>query len=182
MSRIKVLRANPRRTLAALATLLIAVGITAASGATFSAQSVNPSNTFSSGTMTLLNDKEGLAVLTASNLKPAGPAQTGDVRIENTGSLPGAISLSKDNLVDSTPAMAGLLNLSIVDCGTDLNCSTGPSTSVYSGTVAAMPSQALGTWATNEAHMYRFSVGLAGSADNSYQGKTTSVRFVWDAA
>ena len=52
MSRIKVLRANPRRTLAALATLLIAVGITAASGATFSAQSANPGNTFSSGTMT----------------------------------------------------------------------------------------------------------------------------------
>ena len=49
MSRFKVLRANPRRTLAALATLLIAVGVTAASGANFTAQSANPSNTFSVG-------------------------------------------------------------------------------------------------------------------------------------
>ena len=51
MSRFKVLRANPRRTLAALATLLIAVGVTAASGANFNATSANPSNTFSAGTM-----------------------------------------------------------------------------------------------------------------------------------
>ena len=53
MSRFKVLRANPRRTLAAMATLLIAVGVTAASGANFNAQSANPGNTFTAGTMTM---------------------------------------------------------------------------------------------------------------------------------
>ena len=42
MSRFKVLRANPRRTLAALATLLIAVGVTAASGASFTAHVGEP--------------------------------------------------------------------------------------------------------------------------------------------
>ena len=36
MSRFKILKANPRRTLAALATVLVAVGVTAASGANFS--------------------------------------------------------------------------------------------------------------------------------------------------
>ena len=55
MSRFKVLRANPRRTLAALATLLVAVGVTAASGANFSATSANTSNTFSAGTMSMNN-------------------------------------------------------------------------------------------------------------------------------
>ena len=65
MSRFKVLRANPRRTLAALATLLIAVGVTAASGANFTATSANPSNTFTAGTL----DDEQLA-RTASRSSP----------------------------------------------------------------------------------------------------------------
>ena len=185
MSRFKVLRANPRRALAAMATLLIAVGVTAASGATFSAQSVNPSNTFSSGTMSLLNNKEGAAVLTASNLKPGGPTQSGEVLLENTGSLAGTITLTKDTLVDSTPTMAALLDLTIVDCGADQDCSTGTgpnaSTNVYTGTVAGMPAQNLGSWAAGAKHRYQFTVGLNSSATNAVQGKTVSVRYVWDA-
>jgi hypothetical protein len=182
MSRFKVLRANPRRALAAMATLLIAVGVTAASGATFSATSANPGNSFASGTMTLLNNKEAAAILNATNLKPGGPAQSGEVQLENTGSLPGAITLSKSSLVDSTPAMAALLDLTIVDCGTDLNCSTGTSTTVYTGTVSAMPSQSLGTWAAAEKHRYQFSVSLNSSATNAVQGKTVSVQYDWAAA
>ena len=42
MSRIKVLRANPRRALAALATVLVAVGVTVASGASFTASRRTP--------------------------------------------------------------------------------------------------------------------------------------------
>ena len=42
MSRRKALRANPRRLLAALATILVAVGVTVASGASFTATSANP--------------------------------------------------------------------------------------------------------------------------------------------
>jgi spore coat-associated protein N len=182
MSRIKVLRANPRRSLAAMATLLIAVGVTAASGADFSARTVNPNNTFAAGTLSMTNSQDNAAILTASNMKPDGATATGEVQIENTGSLAGAISLSKDNLVDGTPAMSSKLNLTIVDCGTDLDCAAGTSSPVYGGTVAAMPAQALGTWATNEAHRYKFSVQLDGSAGDSYQGADSSVRFVWDAA
>ena len=51
MSRFKILAANPRRSLAALATVLIAVGITGASGANFNAQSANAGNTFASGAL-----------------------------------------------------------------------------------------------------------------------------------
>ena len=65
MSRFKVLRANPRRSLAALATLLIAVGVTAASGANFTASRRTPSNTFTAGSMKILNTKEGAAILVA---------------------------------------------------------------------------------------------------------------------
>ena len=85
MSRFKVLKANPRRSLAALATVLVAVGVTGASGASFTATSANPANTFTAGTMTMGNSKLGTAILTASNMKPGDPASKGTVDIKNTG-------------------------------------------------------------------------------------------------
>jgi hypothetical protein len=181
MSRRKALRANPRRLLAALATILVAVGVTVASGASFTATAANPSNSFSSGTLTLGDSVSG-AILTASNLKPAGPTQSGEVLMSNTGSLAGAITLKTVNLVDSTPAMAANLDLTIEDCGTDLDCAVGTSTTTYSGKLSAMPTQALGTWAAAAQHRYKFTVGLDGAAGNTLQGKTTSVGFQWDAA
>ena len=186
MSRRKALRANPRRLLAALATILVAVGVTVASGASFTATAANTANTFSSGTMTLGDNVSG-AVLNASGLKPAGPTQSGEVEITNTGSLDGAITLKTSNLVDSTPAMAGNLDLTVEDCGTDFNCTacTGPaaSTTVYTGKLNAFPaSKSLGTWIGGEKHHYKFTVGLDSAADNTLQGKTTKVDFNWAAA
>ncbi len=181
MSRRKALRANPRRLLAALATILVAVGVTVASGASFTATAANTGNTFTSGTMTLGDSVSG-AILTASNLKPAGPTQSGEVQISNTGSLAGAITLKTINLVDSSPSMAGNLDLTIQDCGTDLDCSIGTSTTQYTGKLNAMPTQSLGTWAGAEQHRYKFTVGLDTNAGNTLQGKTVSVGFQWDAA
>src|SRR3954469_25223947 len=84
MSRTKALRANPRRLLAALATILVAVGVTVASGATFTAQTAHATNTFTAGTLSMTNSA-GAAILTASNMKPADPATKGTVVIKNTG-------------------------------------------------------------------------------------------------
>ena len=63
MSRLSVLVSRPRRTLAALATVLVAVGITAASGADFTATSANADNTFATGTLTITNSRGGQAVM-----------------------------------------------------------------------------------------------------------------------
>jgi spore coat-associated protein N len=188
MSRFKVLRANPRRTLAAMATLLVAVGVTAASGANFTAQKVNAANTFTSGSLSMTDSVAG-AILTASNMKP-GDSATGQVRIKSTGTLGGTFSLSKDTLTDSgsTLPLSSQLTLNIVDCGVDFTCGNGDdvATPVYNGNLAAMPSTSLGTWGANaqpnSEHQYKFTVTLAGTADNNYQGGTTSVRFLWDAA
>src|SRR3954464_2598993 len=90
MSRLRVLAANPRLALGALLTLLLAAGAVVGSGADFTASSANPANTFASGTLSIVNSKEGAAVLTASNLKPGGTAATGTVDIQNSGSLAGA--------------------------------------------------------------------------------------------
>jgi hypothetical protein len=185
MSRFKILAANPRRSLAALATVLVAVGITGASGASFTAQTANPSNVFSAGTMSMSNSALNAAILTASNMRPADPATLGTVDIKNTGTLTAAFTLSKGTMTDtdSTNPLSGKLNLIVTDCGTDMNCSAGLNPVLYTGTVAGMGANlALGNFAVNEQHKYQFSVALDTSAGNVYQGGSSTTQFLWNAS
>lgn len=179
-----------RRTLAALATALLAVSVTLASGANFTAQSANPANTFATGTLSISNSRENAAILTAAGLRPGDPASAGTVDIANTGSLSGAFTLSRRTPVDSDTAnpLSSKLNLVVVDCGAFAGasapaCGDGDDVGRYTGTVASFTSPvALGTFAAAEKHRYAFSVGLDASAGNAYQGDSSSVEFVWDAA
>jgi hypothetical protein len=194
MSRLRFLAANPRLALGALLTLLLAAAAVVGSGADFTASSANPANTFAAGTLSILNSKEGTAVLSASNLRP-GNSQSGTVDIKNTGALSGAFTLARTAPVDSDGAnpLSGKLNLTIVDCGTFVGatpptCGDGDDVSKYSaGTIAQMGTTghlvtALGTYAANEQHRYQFTVQLDSTAGNAYQGDTSSVEFDWNAA
>jgi spore coat-associated protein N len=188
MPRIAVLLRHPRRTLAALATVLAAVGVTVASGADFTAQSANPSNVFSTGTLTMSNSRSDAAVLTASGLRP-GDTKEGTVDIANTGSLSGAFSIGRGTLNDSDSQnpLSGKLNVVIDDCGafsgsTEPGCGDGNDVNRYTGTISAMASHQLGTFAAEEKHRYRFRVTLDASAGNVYQGDSSTVTFVWNAA
>jgi spore coat-associated protein N len=189
MSRFKVLRANPRRTLTALATLLIAVGVTAASGANFNATSANPSNTFSAGTMKILNSNEGVAIFGALDMAP-GDTATGTVDIKNDGTLPGPFTLTRGAITNehATYKLSEKLDLVITDCGPDMNCGTaGDNTTVYSGgTIAEMGTAGhsvapLGSFAAAEEHRYQFVATLDSTVSDNYQGKGTEVQFDWSA-
>lgn len=192
MSRLSVLIQRPKRTLGALATVLVAVGVTAASGADFTATSANPSNTYAAGTLSMVNSKSGSAILSLSNMRPDAPAQNGTVDIQNTGSLSGTFSLARQAPVDSDSSnpMSAKLDLVVTDCGAWGSGGTVPNPcgdageqQVYSGTIAAMSSSLpLGSFAANEKHTYQFAVKLNGSADNAYQGDSSTVRFDWTAA
>lgn len=179
---------QPRRVLGALAVLLAAVGIAVGSGATFTASSANPSNTFASGTLSILNSKEGLAVLTASGLRP-GDSANGTVDVQNTGSLSGAFTLARSNVVDSDGVnpMSAKLNLVVTDCGDFSSgtpvCGDADDVQKYSGTVAAMGGAVvLSTFAAGEQHRYQFAVTFDPSAGNVYQGDSSSVQFDWNAS
>jgi spore coat-associated protein N len=183
MSRLSALAAHPRRTIGALAVVLAAVGITVGSGANFTAHSANPANTFTAGTLAIGNSASS-AILSATNLKP-GDTNTGTVDIQNTGSIPGTFSLSTSNLVD-TSTLLGQLDLKVEDCGlysgsTAPSCATG-TTVVYSGKANAVGTAALGSFAANAKHRYQFSVTMPSTIANTFQGKTASVEFDWDAA
>lgn len=188
MSRLSTLVSRPRRTLAALATVLVAVGITAASGADFTATSANADTTFATGTLSILNTTEGQAVLSSTgNMRPGDAARTGFVDIKNSGTLSGVFKLTRGTVVDNdtTYKLSTQLNLVIKDCGlftgaTPPSC-TGAGTK-YTGTVAGMNSDVdLGTYAGGAQHRYEFSVDVNG-ASNNYQGKTSTVPFTWSAA
>jgi hypothetical protein len=177
-----------------MSVVLAAVGVAAGSGASFSASSSNPSNTFTSGTLSMSNNKSGAAVLTVSNMKP-GDTQSGTVDIENTGSLSGTFSMTASNITNggnaspSTYPMAGKLNLTIADCGTFVgatapSCPSSPPASgnIYQGTLAAFSgNKSLGTFSAGEKHRYIVFANFDASADNNYQSATSSVDFTWNA-
>jgi hypothetical protein len=194
MSRLRALAANPKLTLGALLTLLLAAAAVAGSGADFTASSANPANTFASGTLSILNSKEGTAVLSATGLRPTGSA-VGTVDIQNSGSLSGTFTLARTTPVDSdtTNPLSGKLNVSVVDCGafsgaTPSTCGDGDDVVKFNGgTLAEMstaghPISGLGTYAAGEKHRYQVTVQLDGSAGNAYQGDSSTVEFDFNAA
>ena len=186
MERLGILLEQPTRTLGVLAVVLLAASVAVGSGAAFTAQTANPSNSFASGTLQMVNSKNTAAVLTAANMKP-GDTATGTVDIQNSGSLSGVYTLSRTNLTnsDATNPMSAVLDVVVKDCG---NFSAGTPTCDagdpvrYSGTLTAMNSAiSLGTYAANEQHRYEFRVTFQSSAGNQYEGDNTSARFQWDA-
>jgi spore coat-associated protein N len=177
---------HPMRVLGALTALIAAVAVAVGSSASFTATSANPSNTFAAGTLSILNSKEAAAVLTASNMKP-GDSANGTVDVQNNGTLSGAFTLSRSNIADSDGVnpMSAKLNLVVKDCGDFSSgtptCDLGDPVK-YTGTIAAMTSTALGTFAASEKHRYQFAVTFDSSANNNYQGDSSSVEFDWDAS
>jgi len=162
------------RIIAGLATALAATGVAVGSGATFTSQTANPANTFTSGTLTQTNSKAGASILTGSNMKP-GDVKTGEVTIKNTGSIAGDFKLSEKNAANAFNA--GSLKLKIEDV------STATPTQVYSGDLGGVAGAgiALGSYAAGEQHTYKFTVTLDQNAPNTDQGKSATADYQWDA-
>jgi hypothetical protein len=169
----------------ALLVLGIAAALAVASVSLFTSSSANPNNTFTAGTLSHSNSKEGAAILSAANMVP-GESQSGQVTIKNTGDVSGNFRLSSSNLTDTPGPNGGelsrVLKLKVVD-------TSGTPRTIYHGRFNAMPSIGLGTWDSDEEHTYRFTVtfpngGVPQSAttgDNAYKGSSTKIQFNWDA-
>jgi spore coat-associated protein N len=186
MSRIVTLfKASPRRVLLAFGGLMIATAIAVGSGANFNSTSANPSNVFTAGSITHSNSKTGAAILTATKMIPGGTS-TGSVDIKNTGGNAGTFTLTHSNVVDTptSPSLSQKLTLVIQDLG-DPACVTAcpAATTVYSGTISAMPSESLGSFAVGATHRYQLTVtfpdGGTSGADNAYQSASTSIEYDW---
>lgn len=168
--------ANPKKTIAGLTTALLAAGVAVGSGASFSSQTVNPENTFTSGTLLQTNSKNGVAIVTGANLKP-GDVKTGTVTIANTGTLAGDFTLVERDR--SNPFTDGQLELKIDDV-------TNPAApaAVYSGDLGEIATAGitLGRYAAQgDSRTYRFTVTLKQSAPNADQGKTATAAYEFNA-
>jgi hypothetical protein len=177
------------------------VGVAVGSGADYTARTANPSNTFSAGSLSMDNSRDGAAIFSATNMKPGGAAQTGVVDIKNTGSIDGTFTLTRDQLTSSdggTPnpvPFASKVGVWVVDCGkyATVNGAYGPFESpptcgdeddhtLYNGTLANQNAgMELGTYHPGDRHRYWFGGSLDSSAGNEYSGDGSSARYVFDA-
>lgn len=183
MSRLSILAARPRQTLAALAVALAAVGVAVGSGANFTANVATANNTFSSGTLKLAGPTS--AILGANNMKP-GNVRTGLADIENQGTVAGKVSLTPDQATGDLDLLQEL-QLEIQDCGTYSGatppaCAPG-APAVYNGPVydTSPATLQLGEYQANEKHRYKFTVTLPDTAGDTLQGKSGTLRFDWNA-
>jgi spore coat-associated protein N len=177
-------KSTPRKLVAAMGMLLAAAAVAVGSGADFNSTSANASNVLSAGNIAQSNSKGSAAILTASLMKPGGTS-TGTVDIKNTGDIAGTFTLAKSNLVDtpSSPAFSSKLTIAIDDMG-DPTCTVScpAAVSKYAGTVGAMGTISLGSFAANEAHRYRFVVTFPNgtpATDNVYKSASMTVQYDW---
>jgi hypothetical protein len=115
----------------------------------------------------------GAAILSADRMAP-GDVRTGYIDVTNIGDTAGAFALGSTGLTGTS--LADELDLDVRDVTPGRTA-----TVVYAGKLASLSSVALGDMAQGEAHRYRFSVSLPSDADDSYQGASSAVTFMWSA-
>jgi hypothetical protein len=157
----------------ALAGIAIATTAVMASGASFTSQTANAANVFSTGTLSMTNTPSGMSS-TVATMVP-GDFHTGTVVIKNTGDVAGHFYLDPVTITANTKGLAAQLRLIVLE----------GSTEIYNGTLAGLPQKDLGTFAANASRTYTFTVTFPDSgpgADNAFMGATATAAFNWTAA
>ena len=194
---------RPGRRFVRVATLILlgvaAINAVTGSLAVLSAQTRNPSNLFSTGTVIIGDNSSGSTLFTLSAADP-GSSASGCIKVTSTGSVASSVRLygtssgilaSYINLTvtrgtDSSPSYASCTNFT-ADSTNYLGSGNGV---IYSGTLSAFPtSYASGivdplaaspeTWTTSETHSYKFVVTQA--SNNAAQAKSSTASFTWEA-
>lgn len=191
----------PRVLLALLAVPLGLIGSGAmvwqASYAAFTAQTVNPANSWSSGSVALSDDDSGAAMFTEGSVRPGSSGQR-CITVTYNGSLTSNVRLfvATGGLTGSAP-LATALTLRVEE-GTGSSFGANPACTgftptggpLYDGTLNGFAttrtqhSNGVGTWAptgATQTRVFRFSWTLPTSADNSVQNLSTAATFTWEA-
>ena len=135
-----------------------------------------------SGSLSLTNSKEGAAILSAGAMRP-GEQASGTVRIQNTGSVPGALRLARTaGAVDVPGSGGGRLGNGLELGVLDVTDALAPVT-LYAGKLRHMDALDVGVIQAGDERQYVFVATLkpSGSADNAYQGALHAVGFTWTA-
>jgi hypothetical protein len=159
-------------TLVVLALLAVALQSLVFSGANFTSSSRNPGNTFTTGTLSHVNSKDGQEVLNAASLRP-GQSLTGSLTITGGGDFSALYTISKVSLTDTpaSPALSAALTLTIDDM------TTGAAVQEWTGRAGTFASVTIDTIASGATRTYRFTLTYpTASAVPALQGATTALR------
>jgi spore coat-associated protein N len=133
--------------------------------------------TQATGDLRLSNSADGQAIFQASGLAPGGSV-SGTVRLTNSGTLPGDLSLQQLDVTDRPGPGGGRLSnvvsLQVADV------TGGSSVPVFSGRLAGLSSRPLGAIGPGEARTFRFTATLP-DTDNAFAGSGVTVRYAWNA-
>lgn len=168
--RMKVLGKRRTMVVVTMAVLLLAVAAVIGSGANFTSTRTNPNNSFTAGTLTLVENSGNS--FAATQMIP-GESRWGDFELENTGDVDGNLTLTVSNLGGT--GLAPALNLEIYDGATLLDSASPVANGVYD----------LGTLAAGVATTYRVQLEFPNGTsvhDNPFQGTTATFDLTWDLA
>jgi hypothetical protein len=182
-----------------------------ASNAAFTGYTTNPTNTWTTGTVSLTDDDTGVdnatgtAMFNAAGLVP-GSTGTRCIRVSYTGNASAGVRLYSSAVADSTPSLLQYVTMTITegtgtaefdntpDC-TNFTPDSGSPTLYNSTLEPGTGFTAKTTWATGvyntstpwtpsgaATKVYKFVYTLSAAlADNTLQGKTATVAFRWEA-
>ncbi len=157
-------------TLVVLALLAVTLQSLVFSGASFLSSSQNPSQSFAAGTVSHINSRDGVAIVTAAGLRPGTSAQ-GTVTITGGEDVPAAYSAVNAGITDApaTPGLSSVLRLRIDDV-------TGAPQTLYNGALSAFGTVGLATIAPYQARTFRFTLTWPlAAADPALQAASTTV-------
>lgn len=165
--------------------------------AAFSATTVNPTNSFTSGSVVLGDDDSGSAMFSPTLLKPASTG-TKCIVVTSTGTLASTVKLYATSY-STTNALGSYLNM-VIDEGTGGSFATSGPTSctgfsstsnLFTGTLAAFAAaktdfaSGVSSWAPagtgSPTRTFRFQYTLDTATPNSAQSGTAGVGFTWEA-
>ena len=165
--------------------------------AAFSTTTVNPSNSFASGSVVLSDDDSSTAMFTATLLKP-GSTGTKCIVVTSTGTLASTVELYATGY-STTNALGTYLNMVIDEGSGGTFASSGPtsctgfvsSANIFTGTLASFGTTktnfatGVGIWAPagsgSPTRSYRITYTLDAATPNSAQSGTAAVGFTWEA-
>jgi predicted ribosomally synthesized peptide with SipW-like signal peptide len=189
-------RMRLRIPLTLLAIGLASAGVIGGSFAAWTAQTENPGNQVTAGTIQLDSDQPGIALFDAEDVVP-GDTGTGTVELENAGTAPLQVLLTQDSV--TATGIEASLRLQVHDqdrnwCYWPVNqagacpATGGPDDDGYgawdaTGTLADLPLPAIdgsARWPVGETHTFTIAWKLSTTSPNTDQGKSGSFRLEWN--
>jgi hypothetical protein len=134
------------------------------------------------GAFEISNSGEGRPIFAAKEIGPGGSVE-GKVTIEDSGSVPVALILKREELSDRAGGGGGVLSAHLRLVVLDVT-KAGSARTIYSGPLDSMPEQEAGDLEPGGARTYEFVATLpngAPSAQNALQQASTTVAYSWTA-